>query len=69
MIKKDEIKDTWEISSFIDFIQKFHLEEQILKDFDDIKDIQDVYNSKHFSDDNSNIMYCLEEIKDRLFDI
>jgi hypothetical protein len=69
MIKKDEIIGTWEISSFIDFIQKFHLEEQVLKDFDGIKDIQDVYESKDFTDDNSNIAYYLEEIKDRMFDM
>jgi hypothetical protein len=69
MIKNEEIIDTFEVSSFIDFIVQFDLQEQALKDFNDIQDIQDVYNSKYFTDDETHIVHYLTEIKDKAFDI
>lgn len=56
-----DVKREWKIWSFLDFISKFGLEKQILKDFDDVIDVQEVYDSKYFSADEEHIEKYLEE--------
>jgi len=57
----DNILNVWEVDSIYDFIQQFHLQEQVLKDFPDIDDIIDIASSEHFLSDDDHIRGYLEK--------
>jgi len=61
MIVNIETKNEWCITSLNDFIKQFKIEKDMLKYFNDIEDINNVYDSKEFVDDEKHIREWLEE--------
>ena len=63
MIKTDDVINSWEVSSLLDFISQFKLEKYFLKVFKDKKDIQDIYESDYYDSDDYHIEEWLEQDK------
>jgi hypothetical protein len=55
-----KVKKRWTVETLIDFINQFNAQEFMLGYFNDIADIQDVYESKEFIDDERHIKDYLE---------
>ena len=61
MIRIDDVKRTWEVLSLLDFISQFEIQDWYLNKYDDIKEIQDIYDSKYYSSDEESIIEWLDQ--------
>ena len=59
----DDVINSWEVSSLLDFISQFEIEKYFLKVFKDKKDIQDIYESDYYDSDDYHIQEWLEQDK------